>query len=215
MSEPSPLAPVSGGVQVVVFDLGNVLIPWDRRFLYRRLIDDPAELDHFLEHVLTMDANARLDRGVPIQTVVDDLIAAHPAHAELLQAFADRWIETTGPPIEGTVRLFERLRGRGVPCFALSNWGRETFEQAEPRYPFLQWFDGRLISGYEGVVKPDPAIFELLCARFDLEPPQCLFVDDSAANIAAADSLGFATHHFATPEELAADLIARGLLVES
>lgn len=202
----------AGSVGAVVFDLGNVLIPWDRRLLFRKLIDDPARLDHFCDHVLTMEVNAELDRGTPIQEVVDERKAHHPDHAELLQAFADRWIETTGPAIEGSVELLRRLKAAAVPCYALSNWGRDTFLLAEPHHPFLQWFDGRIISGFEGVVKPDDAIFELLCERFSLDPAHTLFIDDAPANIAAAERLGFATHHFTDPETLAADLTHRHLL---
>ncbi|MEM9133416.1 MAG: HAD family phosphatase [Actinomycetota bacterium] len=205
---PSPSAPVD----TVIFDLGNVLIPWDRRFLYEKLIDDRDELDRFLDDVLTLDANADLDRGTPLPEVVAGLIELHPDHADLLQAFADRWIETVGPAIEGSVRLLERLVAAGVPCYALSNFGRDTFEQTEGRFPFLDRFEGRLISGYEGVVKPEPEIFHLLCRRFGLRAERSLFIDDSAANVAAARDLGFAVHHFADPEALEADLVARALL---
>lgn len=199
-------------VEAVVFDLGNVLIPWDRRFLYEQLIDDPDELQHFLDHVLTMEANAELDRGTPLSHVVADLIEQQPDHAELLQAFADRWIETIGPAIDTSVRLLQRLKSGQVPCYALSNWGRDTYRMAERRFPFLAWFDGRIISGFEGVVKPEPAIFQLLLDRFDLAAPKTLFIDDSAANIATAKGLGFATHHFVEPDALEAELISRGLL---
>ncbi len=209
----TPAAVPSPSIDVVVFDLGNVLIPWDRRFLYEKLIDDPVDLDHFLDTVLTLDANADLDRGTPLPELVADLIVRHPDHAELLQAFADRWIETVGPVIEGSLRLFEALLDRGVPCYALSNWGRDTFEQAAGRFPFLDRFEGRIISGYEGVVKPEPEIFHLLCDRFALTPGRSLFIDDSAANIAAARDLGFAVHHFAEPAALEVDLVGRGLLV--
>lgn len=205
--------PATGAaVESVVFDLGNVLIPWDRRFLYEQLIDDPDELDRFLDEVLTMEANAELDRGTPLPEVVASLIERHPAHGPLLQAFADRWIETVGPAIADSVALLQRLKSRQVPCYALSNWGRDTYRQAERRYPFLAWFDGRIISGFEGVVKPEPEIFQRLLDRFDLRPASTLFIDDSAANIAAADRLGFHTHHFADPAELEADLVRRCLL---
>ncbi|MEM7337997.1 MAG: HAD family phosphatase [Actinomycetota bacterium] len=204
---------VDGLVDVVVFDLGNVLIPWDRRRLYAKLIDDDAELDHFLDTVLTMDVNASLDRGTPIQEVVDALIARHDrAYHDLIQAFADRWPETVDHAIAGSVELLEALVDGGVPCYALSNWGRDTFELVEARYPFLQRFAGRVISGYEGVVKPEPEIFELLCDRYGFAPRQALFIDDSSANITAAEQLGFAVHLFTDPPSLRRDLVARGLL---
>lgn len=199
-------------IEAVVFDLGNVLIPWDRRFLYRQLIDDPAELDAFLDQVLTLEANAVLDRGTPLAEMVADLIERHPAHRHLLQAFADRWIETVGPPIEASIQILDELVEAGVRCYALSNWGRDTFESVVDQLSFLDRFHGRVISGYEGVVKPEPEIFHLLCSRFDLTPAAALFIDDSAANIAAAAELGFAVHHFDQPEPLRAHLVDLGLL---
>ena len=143
-------------IDTVVFDLGNVLVRWDRRLLYEQLIDDPVELDRFLDEVLTLDVNEDLDRGVPLAEVTAALTARHPDDTELIDAFRTRWPETLGEVIAETVEIVEQLRGR-VRLFALSNWGRETFEMSLPRLPFLEGFDGLVISGREGVVKPQPA----------------------------------------------------------
>ena len=198
-------------IDTVVFDLGNVLVEWDRRFLYEQLIDDPGELDRFLDEVLTLDVNADLDRGRPLAEVTAALAARHPDHAELIDAFRDRWPETLGPVIEPTVRIVEELVAGGVRLLALSNWGRETFEMAEPRLSFLRHFDGIVISGREGVVKPDPAIFALLCERHRVLPEVAVFVDDSPANVAAAGEVGFRTVHFRDADQCRADLVALGL----
>ncbi|MEE9416573.1 MAG: HAD family phosphatase [Acidimicrobiales bacterium] len=199
-------------ISVVVFDLGNVLIPWDRRFLFSKLIEDPIELDYFLDNVLTLAVNAKLDSGTSLDELSADLAAEYPQYSDLIEAFRTRWIETLGDPMDESVELLRRLQDRGVRCLALSNWGCDTFEQVQPVYPFLAWFDGRIISGYEGVVKPDPAIFNLLCSRYGVDPPEALFIDDSSNNIAAASELGFETHLFTSPAELESDLMNRALL---
>ena len=199
-------------ISVVVWDLGNVLIPWDRKFLYSKLISDPTELDYFLDNVLTLEQNARLDSGTPLVDVAASLVAQFPDYEELLGAFATRWSETVGEPIAGSVELLGSLIRSNVRCLALSNWGWDTFEQVQGRFDFLDWFDGLLISGYEKVVKPDPAIFHLLCERYEVSPGSALFIDDSAKNIETASSLGFETHHFTEPPRLRDDLTARGLL---
>lgn len=195
----------------VVFDLGNVLVRWDRRLLYEQLIDDPAELDRFLDEVLTLDVNADLDRGVPLAEVTAALATRHPDHAELVHAFHDRWSETLGEVIHGTVDILEALAGR-VRLFALSNWGRETFELSRPRLRFLDRFEGVVISSHEGVAKPDPEIWRILCERHDVEPTTAVFVDDSRANVQAAAGLGFTTVEFTSPGQLARELTALGLL---
>lgn len=198
-------------IECVVFDLGNVLVEWDRRLLYEQLIDDPVDLDRFLDEVLTLDVNADLDRGVALAEVTDALAARHPQYAALIEAFRDRWVETLGEIIEGSVRILEELAATDVRLLALSNWGRDTFAVAEPTLPFLRHFEALVISGREGVVKPDPAIFELLCARHDVAPDRAVFIDDSAANIATARDLGFATVHFTAPEPCRRELVALGL----
>lgn len=198
-------------IEVVVFDLGNVLVEWDRRFLYEQLIADPVELDRFLDEVLTLDVNADLDRGAPLDDVTAALAARFPEDAALIDAFRVRWAETLGDILEGTVQILEELAAGDVRLFALSNWGRDTFAAAEPLLPFLRHFDGLVISGREGVVKPDAAIFELLCARHAVEPSSAVFIDDSSANISAAGALGFHTVHFSDPVQCRRELVALGL----
>lgn len=195
----------------VVFDLGNVLVEWDRRLLYRRLIPDPDELDRFLDEVLTLDVNADLDRGVPLAEVTASLAARFPEHRALIEAFRDRWPETLGDIIAGSVELLEEVAASGVTTLALSNWGRDTFALAAPHLPFLRHFDGLVISGREGVVKPDPAIFELLCRRHAVDPGRAVFIDDSEANVATAATLGFATVRFVDPVQCRTELRALGL----
>jgi 2-haloacid dehalogenase len=198
-------------LDVVVFDLGNVLVEWDRRLLYAQLIDDPAELDRFLDEVLTLEVNAELDRGASLAAVTDALVARHPGQAELIGAFRTRWLETLGAVLDDTVAIVEELAAMGLRLLALTNWGRETFAMSEPRLTFLRHFEGVVVSGREGVVKPDPAIFEILCRRHGVEPATAVFVDDSAANIATARALGFHTVHFRDGASCRAELRALGL----
>ena len=200
-------------IDAAVFDFGNVLIGWDRRWLYERLIPDPDRLAHFLDEILTLDANEALDRGEALQSVVDRLSARHPDHRELLQAFNDRWIETLGAVSDETVRVVDELIARSVPVFGLTNWGAETYELARPRLTFLSRLSGVVVSGHEGVVKPDPAIFGILCDRYGIVPERSVFVDDSAANVAAAAELGFAAVRFTDAARLRADLVTLGVLV--
>ena len=206
------MASVTNTLTTVVFDLGNVLIEWDRRNLFSKLIDDPVELDRFLDDVFTMDDNARLDRGTPLREVADGAIERHPDMAELISAIVDRWEEMLGPVIQGTVDILDELSRKGVNLLALSNWGKDTFAMIEANYPFFELFDGMVISGQEGVVKPDREIFDIMCERYDVTPAECVFVDDRAANIAASMALGFDGLLFDTPELLREQLIYRQLL---
>jgi 2-haloacid dehalogenase len=143
---------------------------------------------------------------------VAELVGRHPEHAAAITAYHERWPEMLAGDIPGAVAVLAELRGAGVPLYALTNWSAETFVVARQRFGFLEWFDGVLVSGEERLVKPDPAIFALLADRFGLDPPATFYVDDSAANVAAARALGFDAARFTGPGRLRRDLVARRLL---
>jgi 2-haloacid dehalogenase len=201
--------------KAAVFDLGGVLIDWDPRYLYRKLLGDEAAVEEFLATVCTPEWNAEQDRGRPFAEGVAELVERHPVHAAAITAYHERWTEMLGGDIAGTVELLDELRDTGVPLYALTNWSAETFGIARERYQFLEWFDGVLVSGEERMIKPDPAIFRLLLDRFGLDPGAAFYVDDSPANVAAAGELGFDAVRFTGPEQLRRDLEARGLLDRS
>ena len=199
-------------VKAVVFDLGGVLIDWDPRYLYRKLLADEAAVEEFLATVCTPEWNAEQDRGRPFAEGVAELVERHPVHAAAITAYHERWTEMLGGGIAGTVGLLAELRDTGVPLYALTNWSAETFVIARERFEFLAWFDGVVVSGEERLIKPDPAIFRLLLDRFGLDPGTTFYVDDAEANVAAAAALGFDAVRFTGPERLRRDLTARRML---
>ena len=201
--------------KAVVFDLGGVLIDWDPRHLYRKLLADEAAVEEFLATVCTPEWNAELDRGRPFAEGVAELVERYPEHAAAIAAYHERWPEMVAGDIPGTVEVLAELRAAGVPLYALTNWSAETFAITRGRFEFLEWFDGLLVSGEERVTKPDPAIFQLLLDRFGLDPTATVFVDDSEANVAAARRLGFDAIRFTGHEELRRELVARRLLPRS
>ena len=202
-------------VDTVIFDLGGVLIDWDPRHLYRKLfVADEPGMERFLAEVTTAAWNLQLDAGKPFAEGVAELIAQHPHEREPIEAYHARWLEMIGGPIHGTVAILEELAAHGVPLYAITNWSAETFAlvRREPAYAFLDLFREIFVSGELRMVKPAPEIFRHALARIGREAPRCLFVDDVEKNVVAAAALGFAVHRFTTPENLAADLRARGLL---
>jgi len=203
---------VISAIDTVIFDLGNVLIEWDLKNLYRKLIPDPDALDEFIATVVTMADNERLDSGVPIEEVAEAIALRHPDKHDLVMAYAHRWKETLGPVLSGTVEILDELSATGITLLALSNWGKDTFASIEADYPFFSHFDGMVISGREGVIKPDRAIFDLLCERYGVTPEGAVFIDDSVANIESATALGFDALLFESPRLLRAQLGDRGLL---
>ncbi len=200
----SPPAPPQRSV--VVFDLGGVLIDWNPRHLYRKLIADEQAMEHFLATVCTQAWNERQDAGRSFAEAAALLRAQHPHHAELIDAYGARFDEMMKGPIAGSVLILETLHRRGVPLFALSNWSRETFPLAQRRFEFLRLFRGMVISGEVGMVKPDPRIFEHLLERFAIAAGDAVYIDDNPRNAAAAGALGLHGIHFTEPEKLRREL---------
>jgi 2-haloacid dehalogenase len=197
----------------VVFDLGGVLIDWNPRYLYRQLFDgDDAAMERFLAEVTTPEWNGEQDAGRTWAEAVEILTREHPQHAELIAAYADRWPETLGDAIKPTVDILTELRRTDARLFALSNWSAETFPIARPRYPFLEWFEGIVISGEVRIAKPDPRLFRHLLERYSLDPATTVFIDDSAANVGAAHELGMIAIRFEDAETLRRSLAGLGLL---
>jgi 2-haloacid dehalogenase len=200
MSHPAPQR------SIVVFDLGGVLIDWNPRHLYRKLIPDEAAMEHFLGTVCTQAWNERQDAGRTFAEAAAILRAQHPHHSALIDAYGARFDEMLKGPIEGSVTILETLHRRGVPLYALSNWSRETFPLAERRFQFLKLFRGTVISGAEGIIKPDPRIFRILLERHEIEADDAVYIDDNPRNAAAASALGLHGIHFTDPEKLRREL---------
>jgi 2-haloacid dehalogenase len=198
--------------RAVVFDLGGVLLDWNPRYLYRKLFDDEAEMERFLAEVCTMEWHHAHDLGAPPEQTIPPLIEAHPEYADMIRAWPQRSEEMLAGAIDDSVEILRELKGAGVPCYALTNMERETYPGRRERYPFLRWFDGTVVSGFEGVAKPDPLVFELLLHRFDLTPELTLFIDDSPKNVAAARRAGLRAVEFESPACLREQLEEAGLL---
>jgi 2-haloacid dehalogenase len=206
----------NGAIGAIVFDIGGVLLDWNPRYLYRRLMDDEAEMERFLGEVCTMQWHEANDLGVPFEVTCADLAAEHPDHAELIWAWGRRSEEMIGGPIDGTVAILRELKEDGnVGLFALTNMEATTYPLRRDRYEFLQWFEGTVVSSSEGVIKPDERIFQVLLQRYGLSAASTLMVDDNPRNIAAAAAIGMPTVLFESPEGLRRVLEQRGVLAPS
>jgi len=193
--------------RVVVFDLGGVLIEWNPRYLYRKLFGgDDAAMEAFLATVCTVEWNERQDAGRSFADAVAELAPHHPDKLELIEAFGRRFDEMIPGAIEGTVAILADLKRAGVPRYALTNWSAETFAPQRGRFEFLSWFAGIVVSGQEGVIKPDPLIFRILLERYRIAPEEAVYIDDNPGNAAAAMALGIHGIHFRSPELLRREL---------
>ncbi|MCC6499033.1 MAG: HAD family phosphatase [Anaerolineales bacterium] len=200
-------------ITAIIFDFGNVLLEWDPRFVYRRYFpNDEKGMEDFLEEIKFMEWNAQQDKGRPFEEGIAILSREFPHRATLIQAYHDHWQDSIGSEIAGSVKILTRLKAKGYPLYGLSNWSPETFPYALTKYDFFELFDDKVVSGYVGLVKPDPAIFTLALDTIGKPAQDCLFIDDSAKNIEQAKRMGFVTIHFTSPERLENELKEMELL---
>lgn len=194
----------------IVFDLGGVLIDWNPRYLYRKLMKSEAEVERFLTEVCTQAWNHEQDAGRSLAEATAWLVAQQPAWEAEIRAYYDRWEEMLGGPIHGTVELLESLRDGGrYRLYALTNWSAETFPTARRHYDFLNIFAGIVVSGEEKVAKPEARIYQILLDRYAIDPARAIYIDDSLANVQAAQQLGMEGIHFYAPMQLREALAER------
>lgn len=197
--------------EAVIFDIGNVLTRWQPEAFYDRVIgpDRRAELFAAVDlHAM----NEAVDAGGPFRDTIYDWADRHAAWTPEIRMWYDRWIELASPRIEGSIALLRQLRAKGVPVFALTNFGFQSYEEARDKLDFLGEFDREYVSGRMGVTKPDPRIFAMVEADCGIPPNRLIFTDDRADNITAAARRGWRTHQFETWEGWARRLVAEGLL---
>jgi 2-haloacid dehalogenase len=197
--------------QAVIFDIGNVLTRWQPEAFYDRVIGEDRRRALFAE-VDLHGMNDRIDEGALFRETIYDWADRWPHWRDEIRMWYDRWIELASPRIDGSIRLQRALRAKGVPVFALTNFGRYTFEDALPKMDFLQDFDRLYVSGVMGVIKPDPRIYQMVEEDCGLPPASLLFTDDRADNITAAALRGWRTHQFESWQGWAARLVAEELL---
>jgi len=195
----------------VIFDIGNVLIEWRPERYFDAMLG-PARRREMFAEVDVHGMMTRIDVGGDFARVIEDTAAEHPRWRTEMLWFRWKWCDIAQPEIPGSVAILRALRVRGVPVFALSNFGAQNFPLSVAQFPFLAEFDRRYISGEMGMVKPDPGIYAALEADCGVAPERLFFTDDRAENIDAAAARGWRTHRFDGAEGLAEALRAHGLL---
>ena len=199
-------------VEAVVFDVGRVLYQWQLSALFDRIVPDADRRARVLAEVVTEDWHFEHDRGRALADMVPERIARFPEFEPEIRAYATRFNETIPGPVPGSIELVERLDARGVPLFAITNFGAEFWARFRPTAPVFDRFRDIVVSGEEKLAKPERAIFDLAARRFGHAPADMLFIDDNADNIDAARACGWQVHHFVTAADLQRDLEQRGLI---
>lgn len=191
----------------IVFDLGGVLVDWNPDYVYKTIFESEEEMKWFYENICTPDWNEEQDAGRTLEEATETLIKTYPDHEQNIRAYYQRWEEMLKGPIQETVDILDYLRHHtNFRLYALTNWSHETFPIALQRYEFLNWFDGRIVSGEEKTRKPFKEIYQMLIDRFQINPRTAIYTDDNKRNLAPASDLGFHTIHFQSSHQFKQEL---------
>lgn len=178
-------------IKTIVFDFGGVLLDWNPRYLFQKLIPDEGQLDWFLATVCTNEWNLQQDKGRLFADAVKERQEEFPEHKHLIAQYYDRWEEMLGEPMAGSIAILNELKKAGFTLYGLTNWSAESFPVAYKKFDFFRLFDGIVVSGEEKLIKPDSALFTRLLERYHLDSRVCVFIDDNLSNVKAAQQLGF------------------------
>lgn len=183
-------------ISAVIFDVGNVMVTWEPRAIYEPHFTDKAELDWFMDTVITMDWHKHHDAGRSFEDGVKIRAEAFPDYADLIALYKTDWDNSITGVIEGTIDCMRALKTKGMPLYGLTNFNGPQFARFRRHYDFIDLLDGVVVSGDEGIIKPDPAIYDLILSRYNLIAKETLFIDDSLENVLAAEKQGLIGHHF-------------------
>lgn len=203
----------NNSINTIIFDLGNVLIDWNPRYLYRKIFKTEEEVTWFLENICTAEWNDKQDGGRSFEEATALLLEKHPQHPEAIKAWYGRWQETIGGPVHDSVEILKTLKENShYHLYALTNWSDQTFPWALDNFNFLHWFEGIVISGVEKTRKPFPDFYNILFNRYRVDPAKALFIDDNFKNIEGAKAVGLNVIHFKSSAQLKSELQHMGLL---
>jgi len=200
-------------IDTIIFDLGGVLIDWNPKYVYNEVFNgDAKKVDWFLNNICTSAWNVQQDAGRLMSVATEELVSQYPQYEALIRLFYNRWPDMLKGELPETVAILKALKAKNqFRIYALTNWSGESFHIARARFPFLQLFEGILVSGVEKMIKPNREIYELCLSRFNINPQYALFIDDNLPNIKGAEAVGLQTIHFSSPMQLKADLEQLGI----
>ena len=194
-------------IKTIIFDLGGVLIDWNPEYVYLKEFNgDRIKMKWFFDNICTPSWNEQQDEGKLMKKATQERVKLFPEYKRLIEMFYGRWEEMLKEEISGTVKILENLKRNNYRLIALTNWSAETFPIAIKKYKFLKLFEGIVVSGEIKMLKPFKEIYDFTLKKYNLDPKECVFIDDKLENIEAAKYLGFRVIHLTNPKTIEVDI---------
>lgn len=180
-------------IKNVIFDLGNVLINFTPLEYLKSLGYDDLKAKEIFDHTIgdqiwmDMDAGKYMEKEDYLKAYKDKYPNLYPDIERFLNS---PWMDNLIYPIKENQILIEIVKQKGLKYYILSNYPNDSFRHTYNKCEFIQNADGMIISSHVKVSKPDPKIFHLLLDKYNLNPKECVFIDDRQDNVDTAISLG-------------------------
>ena len=189
-----------------LFDLGGVFFDWNPKYFYKNVFSDSKEMDFFLSKICNDSWNSRQDEGRSIEDGENQIINLFPKFKKQIKMYYKNHKKMIKGVFKNSIEILTVLKKNNYKCYVLSNWSSETFMGMTEEYTFLKQFDDMIISGEHKLIKPNPLIYKLAINKFNLDPLNCVFIDDKYENIDAAKQLGFLTIHLINPRTIKSEI---------
>ena len=194
-------------IDTIIFDLGGVLIDWNPEYVFLKEFNgDKVKMEWFFNNICTSEWNEEQDKGKLIKIATEERIKLFPEYEKLIRMFYGRWKEMLRGEITETVEILKKLKNKNYRLIALTNWGSETFPVALERFEFLKLFEGIVVSGQIKMLKPFKEIYEYTLSKYNLNPANCIFIDDRLSNVEGAIKCGINGIQFISSEKLITEL---------
>jgi putative hydrolase of the HAD superfamily len=194
-------------VRNVVFDFGGVLVRWAPGEVVASLFE-PSVHDRLMQESFQHPDWLEVDRGTLNEASVSARVAQRTGLSQASIAELLKRARESLAPLPDSIALLRQVAAiEGVHLYGLSNMHGDTFRYLQERFNFWSLFEGIVISGDIGMLKPDRDIFEHLTSRFKLNPAESVFIDDSLPNVLAARAHGLKAIHFSNATACAAELL--------
>ena len=194
-------------IKTIIFDLGGVLVDWNPEYIYLKESNgDRIKMRWSFDNICTSSWNKQQDGGKLMKEATKERVKLFPKYKRLIEMFYGRWEEMLKEEISGTVKILRDLKRNNYRLIALTNWSAETFPVAIKKYKFLKLFEGIVVSGKIKMLKPFKEIYGFTLEKYNLDPKECVFIDDRLDNIQGAVRCGINGIQFESPEKLINEL---------
>ena len=194
-------------IKNIIFDLGRVLLNFEPLEYTYKKIPDKQRAYKIYQEIFKSNEWIMLDRGVITEEeAINRICDRDPENEQLIREVMNNWYEIL-TPMEDVVEILKKLKLMGYKIYFLSNFHMLAFEKISKKYDFFISFDGGIVSYRENLLKPESEIYNTLSGRYDINPSESIFIDDTKENIISAEKLGFKTVLFTSSLNLKEKLL--------